>query len=298
MTSVPTALFAPTTHASFFSGGRCVAVLDHWESPLRGGLGRWRRGCAARRCRPPLPLLPPPPIPLSALLPLSLVGCGGVGVGWRRAAAAGAGVPCGVRVCRGRALPTLSWVGAASATSPAAPSASSRGSPGCKLLPVFSLCSCMCECGGWWAVGFAVRVVRGVPRVRQRCYPPPNSTPCPSAPLMASSVGLSWSPSPTSLLSLGRDAKLALHAACPAATLPLPQTQTSGTHTHPPPPTDVGAAVGRGCGCCWLRAASMAASMAAGMAAGMSASTAKHTRQAATVSAAAWNDGDWAPAPR
>jgi hypothetical protein len=201
MTSVPTALFAPTTHASFF---RVVGAWRYLTTGTHPGGVAWAAGGAVARgapLRPPLSLLPPHLNTLPSLPPLSLAGCGGFGVGWRRAAAAGAGVPCGVRVCRGRALPALSWVGAASATSPAAPFASSRGGPRVQTAArVFPL-----QLHVWLRRVVDGRVC-GAGCAGRAQSQTAGSTPCPAAPwvlLMASLVGLSWSPSPTSPLSSG-----------------------------------------------------------------------------------------------
>ncbi len=176
----------PDNTRELFSGGRRAAVLDHWGTPLWGGLGRWRRGCAARHydprcrcCRNTLQAMP-------SLPPLSLVGCGGVGVGWRRAAAAGAGVLRGVRVCRGRALPALSLGRGCERHVPAR--VLTRRSPRANCCPCFPFAAaCVSAAGGGrsWVCGAgcagrAQSQTRA--RVRQPCSPLRTARPAPLPP--------------------------------------------------------------------------------------------------------------------
>ncbi len=265
------------------------------RAPLWGGLRCWRCGCAARRYDPCCRCCHYTPIHCrhyhrchwSVLWGRRWVasrGCSGRG--------------CPVwRVCRGRALPALSWVGAASATSPAAPSASKRGGPRVQTA------ACVSAAGGGRS-GLRCGACGACPESDSH---PPG---CTSAPLgIVAWVGAELEPIPHLPPFIGAAMRAphqglvgvpCLHC-MPRRVAATPTNIDSGTHTHPPPPTDVHAAVGRGCGCCWLIAASAAACAAACTAASMAAAcrhVRKQTRQAGTLSAAAWNDDHWAPAPR
>ena len=153
MTSVPTALFAPTTHASFFR------VVGAWRylttgAPLWGGLGRWRRGCAARRYDPCCRCCRNTPTHCRRYYRCHWSGAVGSALGGaaRLQRARVSRVAC---ECAGGVRCLLCPGSGQRAPRPRQPRSRPHAEvPACKLLPMFSLCSCMCECGGWWAVGF------------------------------------------------------------------------------------------------------------------------------------------------
>ena len=173
MTSVPTALFAPTTHASFF------LVVGAWRylttgAPLQwGGLGRWRRGCAARRYDHHCRCCRNNPTHSRHYHRCHWSGAVGSALGGaarlQRARVSRVACECVACFVLGRG---------SERHVPGSPvRVLTRRSPDANCCPCFHFCSCTCECGGWWAVGFAVRGVRGVPRVRQ-----PAALPAPLPP--------------------------------------------------------------------------------------------------------------------
>ena len=149
MTSVPTALFAPTTHASFFR------VVGAWRYLTTGahpcGVAWADGGAVARRAAttPAVAAATTPPAHCRHYHHCRWSGAVGSALGGaarlqrarvsRVAGACAGGVRCLLCPGSGQRAPR-----------PRQPRSRPHAEvPACKLLPVFSLCSCMCGCGGW-----------------------------------------------------------------------------------------------------------------------------------------------------